>query len=122
MFEVKNDPQGQLITITYSGHVEAGEMPFCVNQVKICLGSMEPGFRLLADFSAMVSMDAVCSFHMALIMDLCNAMEVGRIARVVPDPHKDIGLNILSFFHYDPGIPIMTYENLPAALKSLESD
>jgi hypothetical protein len=120
MFDVKSNPAGRLLVITYSGHVEAVEMPFCVNQVKICLGAMKPGFRLLEDFSAMESMDSACAFHMASIMDLCNAMEVGRVVRVTPDPRKCIGLNILSHFHYAPGISIMTYESLEDAMRGLE--
>lgn len=39
--------------------------------------------------------------------------------RVMPDPHKDIGLNILSQFHYGPEIQIATFETLADALQSL---
>jgi hypothetical protein len=120
MYEVQSDLPGQLLVIRYSGHVEAGEMPFCVNRVNICLAGMKPGFRLLADFTAMESMDSVCAFYMAQIMDLCSAKEVGHIARVIPDPHKDIGLNILSFFHYAPDVRITTYECLEDAQRGLE--
>jgi len=37
---------------------------------------------------------------------------------VVPDARKDIGLNILSQFHYDPKVPIATFETLADALQS----
>ena len=37
----------------------------------------------------------------------------------MPDPHKDIGFNILSHFHYDPKIDIFTFETLADALQSL---
>jgi hypothetical protein len=39
--------------------------------------------------------------------------------RVIPDPHKDIGLNILSYFHYGSKVPMATYQNLGDALQSL---
>jgi hypothetical protein len=38
---------------------------------------------------------------------------------VVPDPHKDIGLNILSQFHYGPQIKLATFESLAEALSAL---
>jgi hypothetical protein len=40
----------------------------------------------------------------------------------MPDPHKDIGLNILSQFHYGPEIPIATFETLADALHSLTNE
>ena len=39
------------------------------------------------------------------------------MTRVMPDPHKDIGLNILSQFHYGPEIQIATFETLADALQ-----
>ena len=45
--------------------------------------------------------------------------EVAAVVRVVPDPHKDIGLNILSQFHYGPNIKLVTVESLAAALSML---
>jgi hypothetical protein len=38
---------------------------------------------------------------------------------VIHDPHKDIGLNILSQFHYGPEIRISTFQTLADALQSL---
>ena len=41
------------------------------------------------------------------------------VVRVIPDHHKDIGLNILSQFHYGPKIKLATFESLAAALSAL---
>jgi hypothetical protein len=41
---------------------------------------------------------------------------------VIPDPHKDIGLNILSQFHYGPEIQIATFETMADALQSMAKD
>ena len=41
------------------------------------------------------------------------------MVRVIPDPQKDIGLNILSQFHYGPNIKLTTVESLAAALSML---
>ena len=39
--------------------------------------------------------------------------------RIMPDPHKDIGLNILSQFHYGPEVTITTFETLADAVQSI---
>ena len=52
-------------------------------------------------------------------MDTLTEKGVASVTRVMPDPHKDIGLNILSQFHYRPEIPIATFETLADALQSL---
>ena len=52
-------------------------------------------------------------------MDTLTEKQVASVIRVMPDPHKDIGLNILSQFHYGPEIQITTFETLADALQSL---
>ena len=94
-------------------------MPFCVEKIKDFLADMQPGFLMLADFSNMEFMDFSCGVYISKIMDLCSAKGVSAIARVIPNPHKDIGLTILSFFHYGPDVQIMTYENLEQAMQNL---
>jgi len=37
----------------------------------------------------------------------------------MPDPHKDIGLNILSQFHYGPDVTITTFDTLADAVQSI---
>ena len=57
--------------------------------------------------------------HLAEIMDTVAEKDVAAVIRVVPDPHKDIGLNILSQFHYGPQIKLATFESLAEALSAL---
>jgi hypothetical protein len=52
-------------------------------------------------------------------MDLCNAKEIKTVVRVVPDPQKDIGYNLISLFHHDPQVKTRTYDNLASAIESL---
>jgi hypothetical protein len=57
-------------------------------------------------------------------MDLLNQRGVSLVVRVIPDPQKDIGLNILSLFHYRRGIRIVTCQTMEQAMAVLadESD
>jgi hypothetical protein len=38
--------------------------------------------------------------------------QVASVIRIIPDPGKDIGLNIVSQFRYAPELPITTVETL----------
>jgi hypothetical protein len=64
-------------------------------------------------------MDPECSDELGRAMDLINQRGVSLIVRVIPDPAKDIGLNILTIFHYPHQPRIITCENLAQALREL---
>ena len=119
MISVENNPAEQALTIAYAGRVKAVDMPECLNKIKHALEGMQPGFRLLADFSAMADMELACSRYLGEIMDLCAARGVRNVIRIIPDPRKDIGLGILSFFHYGPEVAITTCETLEQAMREL---
>jgi hypothetical protein len=52
-------------------------------------------------------------------MDLCNKHGIEMVVRVIPDPQKDIGLNILSLFHYRRRVRIVTCKTLAEAMRAL---
>jgi len=83
------------------------------------LEDVAPGFRVLADFRWLASMDSAAARHIAEIMDALAEKGVASVTRVMPDPHKDIGLNILSQFHYRSEIQIATFQTLADALQSM---
>jgi hypothetical protein len=122
MYAVEADASKRLIVISAAGRVTKEEVKEAARQVREIVKGTEPGFRLLTDFRWLDSMDAAAAPHVAEIMDALAAKQVGSVTRVVPDPHKDIGLNILSQFHYDPKIPIATFETLADALESLAGE
>ena len=65
-------------------------------------------------------MDPAAARHVAEIMDALSQKQVASVTRVMPDPHKDIGLNILSQFHYGPEIQITTFQTLADALRGAD--
>ena len=119
MFSVDADDNDQLLQIHWSGIVTIDEMRDCADQLRILIATMRPGFRLLGDLTSLVSMDPAGASYIAAIMDLLAAKQVGFIVRVIPDPRKDIGLNILTYFHYGPEVRVETYERLADALQRL---
>jgi len=53
-------------------------------------------------------------------MDFLAGKKVARVVRVVPHPHKDIGFNLMSRFHYGKEVRIATFESLTEAREFLD--
>ena len=119
MYSVEIDRSKSLVVISAVQHVTAEEAKRTAQQLRELLNDVAPGFRVLADFRWLESMDPAAARHVAEIMDTLAEKGVASVSRVMPDPHKDIGLNILSQSHYGPEIQIATFETLPDALQSL---
>ena len=119
MFQVEVDKAENLLKISYAQHVGPEDTKGVGEKVATLLPELQPGFRLLTDLSGLESMDLACVPYIKQMMDLCNKQGIEMVVRVIPDPHKDIGLNILSLFHYRRRVRIVTCENLAEAMKVL---
>jgi hypothetical protein len=75
--------------------------------------------RLVADFTDLESMDPECMTEIGRAMDLFHQHGVGLIIRVMPDPSKDIGMNIMAAFHYPQRPRTITSRNMAEALHQL---
>ena len=115
------DRSKNLLRIIYRGRVEAEETKRYLADITAMVAELKPGFRLLTDLSGLESMEVACVTDIKRIMDACNKQGVSRVVRVIPDPHKDIGLNILSLFHYSRKVRIVTCETLAEATKVLSA-
>ena len=119
MYLVEIDRSRRLLVIGALQRVTAEEAKLAAQRIRELLRDVAPGFHVLADFRWLESMDPAAAPHVAKIMDALAEKGVSSVTRVMPDPHKDIGLNILSQFHYGPEIQIATFETLADALQSL---
>jgi anti-anti-sigma regulatory factor len=108
MFRVAPDPARNELTIAYVGRVSPEETRRCREQMREALASLEPGFRLIVDLTGLERMDLACASVLATIMERCNVAGVAEVVRIIPDPTRDIGLQILSFFHYGNNVCIRT--------------
>jgi anti-anti-sigma regulatory factor len=122
MYSVEIDRSKRLLVISALQRVTAEQAKLVAQQVREVLRDVAPGFRVLVDFRWLESMDSGAAPHVAKIMDRLAEKGVASVTRVMPDPHKDIGLNILSQFHYGPEIQISTFETLADALQSLTKE
>jgi len=122
MFLVESDTTNQLLVLSITGAVSMEESRDSVARVREKLQEMEPGFIGLVDFRWLESMGASSAPFIAEIMEAFAAKKVSAVVRVMPDSHKDIGLNILSQFHYGPDVRLMTFETLADAIQALARD
>jgi anti-anti-sigma regulatory factor len=113
------DKAGRVLVIRYCQRVGVEEMRRFLGTVEKVIAHLEPGFVLLTDLSHLKSMDASCAPEIGLIMDLCRERGMSMVMRVVPDPLKDIGFNVISRFHLHPRVKTRTYPNLADAIGSL---
>ena len=122
MFVVETDTTKQLLVLSIAVTIAVDESKETLARVVERLREMEPGFVALIDFRWLESMSAQAAPFVAEIMDAFAAKKVSAVVRVMPDPHRDIGLNILSKFHYGPDVRLMTFETLADAIQALARD
>ena len=122
MFVIEIDSSRRFVVISAAGDVTANEVRDAVQRVHEVLAETEPGFVALADFRCLDSMATGAAEFVARIMDAFAAKKVSAVVRVMPDRRKDIGLNILSQFHYGPEIKLLTFETLAEAVASIAGE
>ena len=121
MFEVQFDPAKNLLRIAFAGCVTAAEAKSSSEQLRQMIDSVPEGFRLLTDLSGLESMELQSAPFVEETMELCAQRGVASIVRVIPDPRADIGLNIMSMFHYSRRTPITICQTLAEAMAILEN-
>lgn len=119
MYGLELDLSSRLLVITLVKRVTADEARLAAKQLREKVATVSPGLDVLVDLRWLDSMEGEAARHIGDIMDILAEKKIRSVTRVIPDPHKDIGLNILSQFHYGPEIEIVTFENFAEAVQSL---
>jgi len=119
MFSIEANDDERLLKINWLGHVDSDEMRRCADEIGVTASKMRPGFRVLVDMSDLESMDYAGAPYIGLVMDLCVAKQVEHVVRVIPNPHKDIGMNIMSYLRYGSKVRVTVCENRADAMRLL---
>ena len=114
-YTVESDADKKLVAIRYRGRVVPGDVAACAEEIATALAQMPAGFCLLVDLTALESMDVACVPYLEKIMRLCDSKEVSVVIRVVPEARRDIGLQIMSRFHYRRTVEFVTCKTLDEA-------
>ena len=121
MYLTEFERSQRLLKITVAGDTTADEVRSALENLRSLLKEIQPGFKLLADISALESMPTSAAPYLGEIMESCAEKGVSLVIRLLPpDPKKDIGLAIISRFHYPPHIPIITCATMEEAMRLLD--
>jgi|KBSMisStaDraftv2_1062788.scaffolds.fasta_scaffold291382_1 anti-anti-sigma regulatory factor len=118
-YTVESDADKGLVIIRYRGRVAPADVAACAEEVANALAEMPPGFCLLVDLTDLESMSVACVPYLEEIMRFCDAKQVSAVIRVVPDARRDIGLQIMSRFHYRRTVEFVTCKSLDEAAAML---
>ena len=119
MVSVEINGSKRLLVFSAAGHVSREEVKQAAEEVRNALQDVAPGLRALTDFRWLDSIRPSAAPHIAEIMELLAEKQVASVIRIIPGRGKNIGLNILSQFHYARELPITTVETLVEALDRL---
>jgi hypothetical protein len=119
MVLVTSNKARRLLYISYIGRVRPADFTRQQPDMEALMAELPPDFRVLANFSELEAMDLECMVEIGRTMELVDRSGVGLIVRVLPDPAKDIGLNIFSIFHYPHRPQIATCRSTMEAIELL---
>jgi len=120
MLLVTSNPLKRLLYVCFIGTVRPEDFQSSRAEMVAQLAGLAPSFRYLVDLTQMELMDLECTTELGQLMELIAQAGVSQVVRVIPDSSKDIGMNILTIFHYPHQLPVVTCKNLIEAVKALE--
>jgi hypothetical protein len=115
------DSARNLLKVQFRGRVTVTAMADYVKRVENLLPQLRAGFAVLTDLSHLESMELDCVRPLTKVMDMCRIHGVRTVVRVVPDPEKDIGFNILAITHYRRGVRVIKCATLAEAERALKA-
>ena len=108
-----------LLYMRFFGHVRVSDVDQSLADVAEAVGDLPAGFRLLTDLTGLDFMDLGCQAGIGKTMELLDQKGMSTVIRVIPEPHKDIGFNILTALHYRRHVQSATYRSLEEAARML---
>ncbi|HEY2082565.1 MAG TPA: hypothetical protein VGI88_07235 [Verrucomicrobiae bacterium] len=119
MFQAEVDKSKNLLKFVFSAHVTKEETTRWRSDLGGVLEQMRPGFKLLSDLSGVDSIDDACASDFEYAMEQLDKAGMARVVRIITHPRQDIGLSIMSLFHYRRRIVIVTCETMEEAVRAL---
>jgi hypothetical protein len=113
--EANVDVSRNVLRTLYAGRLSKLDMESAMTTVKSAMERLQPGFTILADWSHIEAIELDCVPCIAEIMEFARERGAALIVRVLPEPEKDIGINILSIVHLRGTARTVTADNLEEA-------
>jgi hypothetical protein len=120
MITLGYDREHAAVIIEFAGRIDAAQAEQFYARLDAIVPTCRKGFSILTDLSKVEEMDFDIRGWIQKAMELFNRHGVTNIIRIIPDPAKDIGFNIMSMFHYSSDVAILTVESRGEALAHLK--
>lgn len=120
MILVTSSKAQRLLYLKMFGKITVADLRRTEPEVKILIAGFDAGFRLLNDLDDLQQMDDECAAVLGEMMDFFKTKGIEMVVRIIPDPRKDLGLNILSVFHYGRKVRTVTCKTMEEALNALK--
>jgi len=120
MIEVYYESAYDTLLIEFQGEIDVAQVECLFLDIQKISPRLKKKFKLLTDLSGVTAIDVRTQPSFVRIMDFLNTSGVAAIVRVVSKPAQDIGLNILSVFHYSKEVSIRTVSSRPEAVEYLK--
>lgn len=117
--ELDSSLDQKTVRLRYCGIVLPNHIEAVLPRLEENISRLGSGFVLVTDLTGLESMHLDCVPHVTHIMDLCLGAGMAKVIRIIPDPGKDIGLNLLSLVHYRGRIPTLTFRSREEAAAEL---
>lgn len=96
--------------ISYEGHFDLSEAQQFYAQIAEQSAQLRKGFILVTDLTLLEQMELNACPYIEKAMDVLNTAGVSKVVRIIPDQGKDIGLTIMSLFHYSSRVAVHTFK------------
>ncbi|MDF7824412.1 hypothetical protein P4B35_10345 [Pontiellaceae bacterium B12227] len=119
MYLLEIDRKHNRIHLMMSEHFDAPQAESLLADAQARAEEMETGFHVLCDLTTLEEFDPEAKTIFRRFMDLMNQRGAHKIIRIIPDPLDNFGLTVMSYFHYDDSVHIITCKTLKEALTHL---
>lgn len=119
MFLAASNKARRLLHLSYIGRVSVEDLQQGSKELIALLAELPADLRILVDLERLESMDTGCAKILGKMMEVMEQHGMELIVRVIPDPTKDIGFNLISRFHYRRSPRTVTCKTMVEAAKLL---
>jgi anti-anti-sigma regulatory factor len=121
MYNICLNKRDNIVSIKIQGCFDSEQADKMYADAASIIRNAKTALIVLTDISEVDEMKHESIESLSKIMELFNSHGTKQVIRIIPDSSKDIGLNILSRFHYSPDVKIHTFDSQEKAGEYMRS-
>ena len=111
MINVTYDSKHNTIIVELAGKIDLAQGEQLYSAIQKSVPKDGKGFKILTDLTGIETVDPKIKGSIQKLMEFCDKQGVTEVLRAIADPSQDIGLNIMSLFHYSKKVTILTFQS-----------